>query len=97
MVKLKGPINQIVKFLNSFTDNSTLDWEDYLYLLMFYYNTSFHRLIKATTPYFLTFRMEACQTCLPTPDMRRMFYGESTTDELIHQLHVTRHVTTMKL
>ena len=52
---------------------------------MFYYNTSFHCSIKAM-PFFLTFGMEAQQPSLPTPDRRRKFYGESTTDELIHQL-----------
>ena len=31
----------IIKYLNSFTDDSTLDWEDYFYPFMFYYNTSF--------------------------------------------------------
>ena len=36
----------IIKYLNSFTNDSTLDWEDYLYPLMFYYNTSFHRSIE---------------------------------------------------
>ena len=56
---------------------------------MFYYNTSFHRSIKAT-PFFLTFGMEARQPSLPTPDMRRKFYGESTTDELIHRLLAAR-------
>ena len=52
---------------------------------MFYYNTSIHQFIKAKK-YFLTFGMEACQPSLPTPDMSRKFYRESTTDKLIHQL-----------
>ena len=34
--------------------------------------------------------MEACQPSLPTPDMRWKFYGESTTDELIHHLLAAR-------
>ena len=79
----------IIKYLNSFTDDSTLDWEDYLYPLMFYYNTSFHRSIKAT-PFFLTFGMEAQQPSLLTPDMRWKICGESMTDELIHPLLAAR-------
>ncbi len=36
----------IAKYLSSFCDDSTLDWELYLAPLMFAYNTSFHRTIK---------------------------------------------------
>ena len=44
----------IAKYLSDFVDNSTLDWELYLYPLMFAYNTSFHRTIK-TSPFYLTY------------------------------------------
>jgi hypothetical protein len=54
----------------------------YLAPLMFSYNTSFHRTIK-TLPLFLTYGMEPRLPTLPTPDLRRKFYGESTTDDLI--------------
>ena len=47
----------IAKYLSSFCDDSTLDWELYLAPLMFAYNTSFHRTIK-TSPFALTFGME---------------------------------------
>ena len=47
----------IAKYLASFCDDSTLDWERYLAPLMFSYNTSFHRSIK-NTPFYLTFGME---------------------------------------
>ncbi len=47
----------IAKYLASFCDDSTLDWEMYLAPLMFSYNTLFHRTIK-TSPFFLTFGME---------------------------------------
>jgi hypothetical protein len=43
----------IAKYLSSFCDQSTLDWELYLASLMFSYNTLFHRTIK-TSPFFLT-------------------------------------------
>ncbi len=47
----------IAKYLASFCDESTLDWEMYLAPLMFSYNTLFHRTIK-TSPFFLTYGME---------------------------------------
>jgi hypothetical protein len=47
----------IAKYLSSFCDDSTLDWELYLAPLMFSYNTPFHRTIK-TSPFALTFGME---------------------------------------
>ncbi len=47
----------IAKYLASFCNESTLDWELYLAPLMFAYNTSFHHTIK-TLPFFLTYGME---------------------------------------
>jgi hypothetical protein len=75
----------IAKYLASFRDDSTLDWELYLAPLMFSYNTSFHRSTK-TSPFFLTFGMELRLPTLPTPDIRRKFYGESTTDDITRKL-----------
>jgi hypothetical protein len=62
----------IAKYLGSFCDDSTLDWELYLAPLMFSYNTSFHHSIK-TSPFFLTFGIEPRLPSLPTPDLRRNF------------------------
>ena len=81
----------IAKYLASFCDDSTLDWELYLAPLMFSYNTSFHRTIK-TSPFFLTYGMEPRLPSLPTPDLRRKFYGESSTDDLIRKLLLTRDI-----
>jgi len=81
----------IAKYLSSFTDDSTLDWENYLAPLMFSYNTSFHRSVKAT-PFFLTYGLEARQPGLPGPEVRRKFYGESSTDELLLRLLAARNV-----
>ncbi len=81
----------IAKYLASFCDDSTLDWELYLAPLMFSYNTSFHRSIK-TSPFFLTFGLEPRLPSLPTPDLRRKFYGESSTDDLIRKLLFARNV-----
>jgi hypothetical protein len=75
----------IAKYLASFCDDSTLDWELYLAPLMFSYNTSFHRSIK-TSLFFLTFGMEPRLPSLPTPYLRRKFYGESTSDDIIRKL-----------
>ncbi len=75
----------IAKYLASFCDDSTLDWELYLTPLMFSYNMSFHHSIK-NSPFFLTFGMEPRLPTLPTPKLRRKFYGESTTDDIIHKL-----------
>ena len=81
----------IAKYLASFVDESTLDWEDYLLPLMFVYNTSFHRSIKSS-PFFLMFGMEPRHPSLPTLDVRQKFYGESSSDELMLSLLTARDV-----
>jgi transposase InsO family protein len=81
----------IAKYLASFVDASTLEWEDLLPPLMFSYNTSFHRSIKAT-PFYLTFGIEPRQPGFEQPDLRRKFYGESSTDELLHKLQLSRDI-----
>jgi hypothetical protein len=75
----------IAKYLASFCDDSTLNWELYLAPLMFYYNTSFHRSIKSS-PFFLTFGMEPQLPHLPIPHLCQKFYGESSTDNIIRKL-----------
>jgi hypothetical protein len=72
----------IAKYLASFCDDSTSDWELYLAPLMFAYNTSFHCTIK-TLPFFLMYGMEPRLPALPTPDLRQKFYIESSTDDII--------------
>jgi hypothetical protein len=81
----------IAKYLASFVNESTLDWELHLPALMFSYNTSFHRSIK-NSPFFVTFGMEARQPGFPTPDLRRKFYGESDSDEILLRLLHARNV-----
>jgi hypothetical protein len=58
---------------------------------MFSYNTSFHRSVK-NTPFYLTFGMEPRLPNLPTPDLRRKFYGESSTDDIIRKLLIARDI-----
>jgi transposase InsO family protein len=79
----------IAKYLNSFVDASTLDWELYLAPLMFCYNTSFHRSVK-NSPYFLTYGIEPRLPSFPTPDLRRTFYGESEAAEMHQRLLLAR-------
>jgi putative transposase len=81
----------IAKYLASFVQTDTLDWEDYIAPLMFCYNTSFHRSIQ-NSPHFLTFGMEARLPTFMSSDLRRKFYGESSTDELIQRLLHARDI-----
>ena len=76
----------IAKYLSSFVDETTLDWEVYLPPLMIVYNTSFHQSIK-TTPCFLTFGMEPRLPNLPGPDVRR-----KSANELLLQLLTAHNV-----
>jgi hypothetical protein len=62
----------IAKYLSSFCNDSTLDWELYLAPIMFAYNTSFHRTIK-TSPFFPTYGMEPQLPALPIPDLCKKF------------------------
>jgi transposase InsO family protein len=83
--------NQTVgKYLASFTDSSTLDWELYLAPLAFSYNTSLHRTTKAT-PFALTFGQEARLPGFPNPDIQRL-YGESEPAEWYQRLQQTRQL-----
>jgi transposase InsO family protein len=79
----------IAKYLNSFVNSTTLDWELYLAPLMFCYNTSFHRSVQ-NTPFFLTYGMEPRLPSFPGPDARRMFYGESSAADLFQRLTLAR-------
>jgi hypothetical protein len=81
----------IAKYLASFVDDTTLDWELYLAPLMFSYNTSIHKSID-NTPFFLTFGMEPRAPHFPQPDNRRQFYGENDTDQLYHRLLTARQL-----
>ena len=81
----------IAKYLSSFVDDSTLDWEIYLPPLMFAYNTSMHSTTKFS-PFFLTFGQKPRAPHFPSPDISRAFYGESTIDEMWMRLQQARKV-----
>jgi hypothetical protein len=56
----------IAKYLNSFVDETFLDWEQYLAPMAFSYNTSLHCSIQAT-PYFLTYGQSCKVAIIPKP------------------------------
>ena len=80
----------VAKYLASFTDQSTLDWELYLAPLAFSYNTSLHRTTRAT-PFALTFGQEARLPSFPNPDIQRQ-YGESQPSEWLQRLQYGRQL-----
>ncbi len=75
----------IAKYLASFCDNSTLDWELCL-------QHEFSSLHQKHAIFFLTFGMEPWLPTLPTPDIRCKFYGESTNDYIICKLLFAQEV-----
>ena len=80
----------IAKYLNSFVDQTTLDWEQYLAPLAFSYNTSIHRAVKST-PFFLTFGQDARLPSFPSPDIQR-YYGETATGDWFNSLQLARQL-----
>jgi hypothetical protein len=58
---------------------------------MLSYNTSFHRSVK-NTPHYLTYGLEARLPSFMTTDIRRKFYGENASDEMIQRLLYARDV-----
>ena len=81
----------IAKYLASFVDETTLDWELYLAPLMFCYNTSVHTSTK-TSPHFLTYGYFPRLPSIFGADMDRVFYGENTVDEMMTQLQHARRI-----
>jgi len=58
----------VKKYLASFVDDTTLDWENFLPALMLSYNTSYHSTI-ATTPFELLFGEKPRLPSFPNPDI----------------------------
>jgi hypothetical protein len=65
----------VKKYLASYVDESTLNWQDFLPTLMLAYNTSYHSTI-ATTPFELLFGVKPRLPSLPAPEIERVHYGE---------------------
>jgi hypothetical protein len=78
----------IVKYLNSFIDETKLDWEQYLAPMAFSYNTSLHCSIE-NTPYFLTYGQDTRLPSLPNPDIQHC-YSETPAVDWYNLLQVAR-------
>jgi hypothetical protein len=82
----------VKKYLASFVDDTTLDWENFLPALILSYNTSYHSTI-ATTPFELLFGTKPQLPSFPNPDIQRVHYGESTSAERYQLLQKIRFIT----
>ena len=80
----------IQKYLASFVDTTTLDWPLYMAPMAFAYNTALHRSIKST-PFFLTYGIDARLPSLPDPNLRR-YYGQSDVAAWYATLHHCRQI-----
>jgi hypothetical protein len=76
----------VKKYLASYVDDSTLNWDKWLPALMLAYNTSYHSTI-ATTPFEFLFGIKPRLPSLPAPDIERHHYGESFAAEQLQMLH----------
>jgi transposase InsO family protein len=79
----------VKKYLASYVDDSTLNWDEWLPALMLAYNTSYHSTI-ATTPLDLLFGVKPRLPSLPAPDIERHHYGESIAAERFQMLQQAR-------
>ncbi len=66
----------VKKYLASYVDKTTLNWDEFVPALMLAYNTSYHSTI-ATTPFELLFGVLPRLPSLPAPELQRQHYGES--------------------
>jgi hypothetical protein len=81
----------VKKYLASYVDETTLNWEEFLPALMLAYNTSYHSTI-ATTAFELLFGVRPRLPSLPAPEIQRVQYGESFPAERLQLLQHTRQV-----
>ncbi len=81
----------VKKYLASYVDETTLNWDEFLPALMLAYNTSYHSTI-ATTPFELLFGVRPRLPSLPAPEIQRAQYGESFPAERLQLLQHARLV-----
>ena len=86
----------VAKYLASFVDNLTLNWEQFLPMLMFSYNTSYHSTIM-TTPFELLFGMKPRIPSLPHQDVQRVHYGESFASGRVQELQKARQIANQNM
>jgi len=79
----------IKKYLASFVDDTTLDWENFLPALMLSYNMRYHSTIT-TTPFELLFGERPCLLSFPNLDIQRLHNGKSTSAERYQLLQKIR-------
>ena len=79
----------IAKYMSTFVDSTTQDWEDYVPAMVFSYNTSYHSTIK-TTPFELTFGMKPRLPEEVSPESQRLHYGENFASDRIRILQQAR-------
>ena len=81
----------VAKYLSSFVNTSTLDWEQYIPALMFAYNTSYHSTIMST-PFELLYGMKPRLPSFPNQDIQRLHYGESFASQRLQILQKARSI-----
>jgi hypothetical protein len=86
----------VKKYLASFVNDTTLDWENFLLALMLSYNTSYHSTI-ATTPFELLFGEKPRMPSFPNPEIQRTNYGKSTSAERYQLLQKIRFLAKITL
>jgi Integrase core domain len=79
----------VKKFLQSFVDNTTLNWEIFLPALAISYNTSNHSTIS-TMPFELLFGEKARLPSFPNEDIQQLHYGKTSAAERINLLQKLR-------
>jgi hypothetical protein len=75
----------VKKFLQSFVDDTTLNWEMFLPALAISYNTSYHFTI-ATPPFELLFGEKARLPSFPNEDIQQIHYGKTSAAERFNLL-----------
>jgi hypothetical protein len=79
----------VKKFLQSFVEDTTLNWETFLPALAISYNTSYHSTI-ATMPFELLFGEKARLPSFPNEDIQQLHYGETLAAERFNLLQKLR-------
>jgi hypothetical protein len=81
----------VKKYLASYVDETTLNWDEFLPALMLAYNTSYHSTI-ATFPFELLFGVRPRLPSLPAPEIQCQHYGESFPAERLQLLQHARQI-----
>jgi hypothetical protein len=79
----------VKKFLRSFVDDTTFNWETFLLALAISYNTSYHSTI-ATTPFELLFGEKVRLPSFPNKDIQQIHYSETSAAERLNFLQKLR-------